>query len=248
MIYRTMNRYAPLMYGMLAMPVTLLLLAVLAHADQGCQEQESWIFRRSRYSHDIESGVRVAQYARGPVVEALPDPRAITSGYNRSRSILRGANGSADTYYRVQSYGNGQGGLDAEWERFHDAWRGSTIAGGRYQTNYGPFRGFGGYGQGGYGPGGYGPGGYPTPYSAPGGPGVSNPRPGYYPGNGHPGYGAYPGNGYGTPDYQRLDPDGANGYPTRNRNRSDAEFFGRPPKQGQAPGGGGGQPGNGQKP
>ncbi len=145
-----MKRYAHLLTWMLALPMAMLWLSTLAHADDGCLEPESWIFHRSRYSHDPESGARVAQYSRGPAIEALPDQRDVTSGYFRSRSVLRGPNGSADTYYRVQSYGNGRGGLDAEWERFHDAWRGSTIAGGRFYGNsYGNgYGGGGGYGGG----------------------------------------------------------------------------------------------------
>ena len=36
-------------------------------------------------------------------------------------------NGSFDTYYEVQAWGNGRGGIDAEWERFHDAWKESYL-------------------------------------------------------------------------------------------------------------------------
>ena len=89
---------------------------------------------RSRYTHDPDTGARVAQYAMKPPIEPLDDPRLVTSGYSRIAHRASRADGSADTYYRVQSYGNGRGGLDAEWERFHDAWRGSTMAGGKYQV------------------------------------------------------------------------------------------------------------------
>lgn len=177
---------------------------------------DSWVFRRSRYTHDPESGARVAQYSMKPPIEPLDDPRMVTSGYSRTRTVLRGTDGSADTYYRVQSYGNGRGGLDAEWERFHDAWRGSTIGGGNYQV-------YPGYGYGGYGPGlGYGPGfGGPGfgPYG--GAPGYRSTAP-YY------GYGP----GYGQPDAGRLDPDGADGYREQRPRTSDREFFnGRPPSR-----------------
>ena len=56
-------------------------------------QPESWVFARSRYTHDPDTGGRVAQYARKAPVEALPDQRAVTSGYRRVRSVLRGADG-----------------------------------------------------------------------------------------------------------------------------------------------------------
>jgi hypothetical protein len=56
----------------------------------------------------------------------------VTSGYRRVRTNLAGPDGSLDSYYGVSSYGNGLGGLDAQWERFHDAWRQSFTAGGSY--------------------------------------------------------------------------------------------------------------------
>jgi hypothetical protein len=96
----------------------------------------SWIFRRSTYSHDPMTGARVAQYMRTPPVEPLDDERNVTSRYRRSRTNLRGADGSIDSYYEVQAWGNGRGGLDAEWERFHDAWKESYLQGGWY--NQGP--------------------------------------------------------------------------------------------------------------
>ena len=157
--------------------VALLLMTEARAADCGCihpdvqvacahiavPPADSWVFARSRYTHDPDTGARVAQYQRRTPVEPLPDRRQVTSGYRRTRSVLRGADGSSDTYYQVQRYGNGRGGLDAEWERFHDAWRGSTVAGGNFYANGNPW-GYGypgyGYGQGGYGQGGYGQGGY----------------------------------------------------------------------------------------
>ena len=132
----------------------------------------SWIFNRGTYTHDPYTGARVAQYMRTPPVEPLDDERLVTSRYRRSRTNLRGANGSVDTYYEVQAWGNGRGGIDAEWERFHDAWKESYLQGGYY--NQGPAYG---------GPWGYG-----------GGNGGS----GY--GYGYPGYG-FPGHGYGGPGY-----------------------------------------------
>ena len=95
--------------------------------------------------------------------------------------------------------------MEAEWERFHDAWRGSTVAGGNYFGISGGFPGYGPYG-GGYGGGygqGYGGGGYPgydQGFRGPGGvpgPGFTSPSYGY---------------GSAGPDPRRLDPDAADGY------------------------------------
>ena len=172
-------------------------------------QSNSWIFARSRYSHDPDTGARVAQYAMKPPVEPLPDQRAVTSVYSRSRTVERGANGSTSTYYRVTNAGNGRGGLDTEWERFHDAWRGSTIAGGTYQ----------GYAFNGYG------------Y---GNPGFGMPPGSVLPGYGgpsyvHPGFRNDPraiyGPGYGQPDAGRLDPDAADGYREQRYRVPDRRFF-----------------------
>ncbi len=196
---------------------------VIASAAPFVPQADSWIFAKGRYTHDPATGARVAQYDEIEPVEPLPDQRLISSGYSRSRTVLRGADGSADSYYRVQSYGNGRGGMDAEWERFHDAWRGSTVAGGAF-AGAAPF-GFGGFGFGPYGGGGNGPG-----------------FPGGHPGNFRHGRNfpppydvTAPSYGYGSagPDPRRLDPDGADGYrdgvPRRESNR---EFFRPIPKAG----------------
>ncbi|MBN1853873.1 MAG: hypothetical protein JW829_14160 [Pirellulales bacterium] len=123
---------APRRLAAVFLSLSLLILCVdLARAD--CP---SWIFRRSQYTHDPVTNARVAQYSRIPPVEPLDDPREVTSIYRRTRSVLRGINGATDTYYQVQSFGNGRGGLDAEWERFHDAWKESYTAGGSYNYQY----------------------------------------------------------------------------------------------------------------
>jgi hypothetical protein len=129
-------------------------------------EAPSWAFRRSTYSHDPYTGARVAQYMRTPPVEPLDDPRIVTSRYRRSRTNLRGSNGSFDTYYEVQAWGNGRGGIDAEWERFHDAWKESYLSGGSY--NQGP---------------GFNPWGFTPGHSG-------------FPGFGFPGWGVSPGFGF----------------------------------------------------
>ena len=149
----------------------------------------SWIFRRSTYSHDPVTGARVAQYMRTPPVEPLEDERNVTSRYRRSRTNLRGADGSVDTYYEVQAWGNCRGGIDAEWERFHDAWKESYLQGGYYNQSPGyggGYNGPGGYGNG-YGGPGYGHGGYPG--GGWGGPGNWGPQQGPWQNHGGPGGG-----------------------------------------------------------
>lgn len=140
-------------------------------------DEPSWIFRRSTFTNDPETGARVAQYMRKPPVEPLDDPRAVTSRYTRRRTNLRGIDGSFDTYYEVQSWGNGRGGLDAEWERFHDAWLDSSLQGGYYNQGSWGWGGNPGWGWGGH-PGGWGWGGWNQPgFTSPGG----------FPGGGFPG-------------------------------------------------------------
>jgi hypothetical protein len=206
---------------------------LLVDANYGPPAADSWVFRPGRYTHDPATGGRVAQYAMKPPIEPLDDPRLVTSGYSRSRTVTRGADGSADTYYQVTNYGNGRGGLDAEWERFHDAWRGSTVAGGNYQAFPGFGYGFGPYGYGGYGSG-YGGSGYGGPGFG-GGPGGGG---GWGPGYGPPGYRSTApfhgyGPGFGQPDAGRLDPDGADGYREQLPRTPDRQFFngGLPPRE-----------------
>jgi hypothetical protein len=162
---------------------------------------------RSTYTHDPETGARVAQYQRLPAIEPLEDERLVTSRYHRTQTNLRGTHGSNESYYEVQSWGNGRGGLDSEWERFHNAWKESFLQGGYY--NQGPGYGYGYPGQFGYG---YGPG-YGYGYPGNGYPGIGNGGPywgqqgpwqggnnaGYHNGggNGPHGGGGGPGDGHG---------------------------------------------------
>lgn len=188
-----MNRLAPVV------ATFFVLLASTAYA-----ESASWMFRPSNFSHDPMTGARVAQYVRKPPVEPLPDVRAVTSRYNRKRTNLRGADGSLDSYYEVQAWGNGRGGIDAEWERFNNVWQDSYLTGSQSQGGFG--NGFGnGYGNG-YGGGS----GYPQygGYPGYGSPGYGSP--GYrYPGPGHPGPGfAPPIYRPGAPDYGNRQPHG----------------------------------------
>jgi len=156
-------RISPLIWRLLfaAILVAVALLNQSQAAEQGCTPQPcaepvSWVFQPGRYTHDPATGNRVAQYLPKPTIEPLPDTRLVTSGYSRSRVVLQGANGSASTYYRVQSYGNNRGGLNAASERIQDAQRGVTFYGGQF-PGYSPY-GFGnGFGFGGF-PGQFGPG------------------------------------------------------------------------------------------
>jgi hypothetical protein len=184
-----MNTFSSLSCIALAIGLTSLVLAdeapcagcavaVRPCVEQVCsedEEQPSWIFHRSTYTHDPNTGARVAQYYRLPAIEPLEDERLVTSRYHRVQTNLRGTNGSSESYYDVQSWGNGRGGIDAEWERFHNAWKESYLQGGFYNQQGA------GYGNG-Y-PGQFGNGGF-------GGPGYGYGYPGYgFPGNGFPGIG-----------------------------------------------------------
>jgi hypothetical protein len=141
------------------------------------------------------TGARVAQYERIPPVEPLEDERNVTSVYHRTHTILRGADGSTEQYYQVQNWGNGRGGLDAEWERVNDAWQQAYITGGYYSyPAYGYDYGYGGPGYGGWGPGYGGRNGNNGPGNWGGGPGWGHgggnwngPPSGPGPGNGGPG-------------------------------------------------------------
>jgi hypothetical protein len=172
-------------------PAEPVIVYVVQEAPPAEPQQPSWIFDRSTYTNDPATGARVAQYMRKPPIEPLPDQRAVTSRYRRTQTNLRGTQGSYETDYQVQAWGNGRGGLDAEWERFHDAWKESYLSGGYYNgPGYGGYPTYGGYPGWGYGNGypGYGapPYGYPQqphqPYPhGPGGRGPVYPRGEYHP-------------------------------------------------------------------
>lgn len=169
----------------MSLPATLVFtLLATAGAAVNCPDcaAQSWIFAPSTYTHDPATGARVAQYMREPPIEPLDDPRAVTSRYRRIHTTLRGADGSVDTAYEVQSWGNGRGGIDAEWERFHNAWQNSYLSGSYYDGAA-------------YGPGYYGgaPGAYGAPYYSGGYPAYGYGSPRAY------GYGQPPAPGYGRP-------------------------------------------------
>jgi hypothetical protein len=201
---------------MFTRPLALCLFATLpalASAD--------WLFAPAKYTHSPATGQRIAQYAQHEPVEGLPDYRDTLSRYWTTRTQLRGVDGALDSVYEVRSFGNGRGGLDAQWERGFDAWqRAANIAGPFWAGAYWPGGiaapgldyynqggpqvggagaafppGFGGHGPGPMmGPGGMGPGGGMHPGAAPpgmGGPGMGGP------GMGGPGWhGGFPGGGF----------------------------------------------------
>ena len=189
---------------------------VFATADVASAGESDWIFLPGRYSHSPATGERVAQYAPPPALPPFPDSRGFASGFQRTRVNQRGPGGTGDTYYRVENWGNGQGGIDAEWERFNDVWQRSVVAGGYGGYGYGAAPNYGG------------------PYASPWGP-----VPGYpYPANGPPGY-SYPAYGnpaYGYPGHPYLhgpgnDPTGLGSAPHRGSQRGGDtmdRFPGRP--------------------
>ncbi|MCC6125882.1 MAG: hypothetical protein IT426_13020 [Pirellulales bacterium] len=67
----------------------------------------TWIFQPSYYSHDPETGQRVAQYAPLPKVYPPYDPTYRESGFHYTQSILRGPDGSVDALHLIQSWGRG---------------------------------------------------------------------------------------------------------------------------------------------
>lgn len=115
--------------------------------------QGSWAFAPSAFTHDPRTGTRTTQYASPEPVEGLPDPRQTVSRYWRTRTNLRGADGSRDTIYEVRSFGNTLGGFDAQRERGFDAQLETLDALRPFRSN--PYLFFGGMQGFGYGTPGY---------------------------------------------------------------------------------------------
>ena len=104
------------------------------------QTKLSWVFRRSTYTNDPITGARVGQLRKDPV-EPLDDQRLVTSSYRRMRSENRGRDGSIDTTYVVQGWGDGGGELGAQWQMFNDVWKEAILSGSFYnnQQAFGPW-------------------------------------------------------------------------------------------------------------
>jgi hypothetical protein len=129
------------------------------------QAKLSWVFKRSTFTNDPITGARVGQYARKDPVEPLDDQRLVTSSYRRMRSENRGRDGSIDTTYVVQGWGDGGGELGAQWQMFNDVWKEAILSGSFYngQQAAGPWgsgRWGGNGGQGGWNGGGWNGGGW----------------------------------------------------------------------------------------
>jgi len=96
----------------------VLLAAVAATSASALHARADWIFRRSTFSHDRTTAKRVDQYASQKVSYTRNDPSYLESGYRHNRSVLRGADGSADRLHTVQTWGAGEAIRPyGEWQR-----------------------------------------------------------------------------------------------------------------------------------
>jgi hypothetical protein len=78
----------------------------------------SWVFRPSYFTHEPETGHRVAKYAPGATPYVLLDGSYRQSGYRHIRSSLRGADGTADRMHVVETWGAGESIRPyGEWQR-----------------------------------------------------------------------------------------------------------------------------------
>lgn len=98
------------------------------------QAKLSWVFKRSTFTNDPITGARVGQYARKEPVEPLDDQRLVTSSYRRTRTVNNGRDGSMDTSYQVQAWGDGGGELGAQWQMFNDVWKEAILSGSFYNN------------------------------------------------------------------------------------------------------------------
>ncbi len=84
-----------------------LILGALAGLSAGAVRAEaSWIFRPSYFSHNPDSGERVAQFAPSPAPSRTLEASYTQSGYRHSRTTIRGAS-SADHLHIVETWGAG---------------------------------------------------------------------------------------------------------------------------------------------
>jgi hypothetical protein len=94
--------------------------------DQGA----SWIFEPSYFSHNPDTGKRVAQYTPIPHVYRTIDPTYQESGFRYTQQFLRGAGSSFDALHLVQTWGQG------DMIRPYGEWKYPYRAG---ATPYGPW-------------------------------------------------------------------------------------------------------------
>jgi len=67
----------------------------------------SWIFQPSTYSHNLQTGDRVAQYAAKPPVYGPSDPTYKQIAYIHKRTAMRGVGGSVERHHYVETWGTG---------------------------------------------------------------------------------------------------------------------------------------------
>lgn len=91
------------------------LLAVLG---QSAWAGGSWIFQPSTYSHDPETGERVAQHTPETPAYAPSDPTYEQSAYIHKRTAIYGAPGSIERRHYVETWGEGESIRPyGEWQR-----------------------------------------------------------------------------------------------------------------------------------
>lgn len=84
----------------------------------GRQADAGWMFLPSYYSHDPNTGARVAQYAPKETAFAREDPSYQQSGYRHNQTTIRGPGGSADRLHVVETWGEGEAIRPyGEWQR-----------------------------------------------------------------------------------------------------------------------------------
>ncbi|NLS91854.1 MAG: hypothetical protein GXX96_06695 [Planctomycetaceae bacterium] len=78
----------------------------------------SWVFQPSTYSHDPQTGERVAQYAAEAPAYGPSDPTYQQSAYIHKRTALYGVPGSIERRHYVETWGEGEAIRPyGEWER-----------------------------------------------------------------------------------------------------------------------------------
>ncbi len=101
----------------LAVLMSIPALAALTSARAGCdcpmifcsdQEETSWIFRPSYFSHDPDTGKRVDQYEPEQISYYRDDPTYMESGYRHYDYEIYGPGGAADHLHVVQTWGLGE--------------------------------------------------------------------------------------------------------------------------------------------